>query len=101
MGIFWATLSLALLVFYLLVIARLIVEMTRSFARSWVPAGGTAVALEVVFVVTDPPLKALRRAIPPVRLGGVSIDLSVWILFIIIWVLQVIVTGLAAPYGGV
>ena len=50
MATFWAAIGLALLVFYLLVIARLIVETTRSFARSWRPAGATAIGLEVVYV---------------------------------------------------
>jgi YggT family protein len=100
MATFWGTIGLALLVFYLLVVARLIAETTRSFARSWRPAGITAVGLEVVYSVTDPPMKLLRRAIPPLRLGGASIDLSVFVLFIIILVLQQVVSGLAgASYG--
>ncbi|MGX7680399.1 YggT family protein [Jatrophihabitans sp. DSM 45814] len=100
MSTFWAAIGLALLVFYLLVIARLVAETTRSFARSWRPAGLTAVGLEVVYSVTDPPMKLLRRIIPPLRLGGVSLDLSVIVLFIIIIILQQIVGSLAgASYG--
>jgi len=94
MSSFWAAVDLALLVFYLLVVARVIAEMTRSFARSWRPAGATAVGLEVVFTVTDPPLKLLRKALPPVDIGGRPIDLSVLVLFICIWVARVIVGGL-------
>lgn len=100
MATFWGAIGLALLVFYLLVVARLIAETTRSFARSWRPAGVTAVGLEVVYSITDPPMKLLRRMIPPLRMGGVSIDLSVIVLFIIILVLQQIVGALAgASYG--
>ncbi|MEO6703520.1 MAG: YggT family protein [Jatrophihabitantaceae bacterium] len=96
MSTFWATIGLALLVFYLLVIARLIVETTRSFARSWRPAGAAAIGLEMVYVVTDPPMKLLRRLIPPLRVGGVSFDMSVIVLLIMIWILRVIVSSLAA-----
>ena len=32
--------------------------------------------LEVVYSITDPPIKALRRVIPPLRLGNVALDLS-------------------------
>lgn len=96
MTTFWAAVGLALLIFYLLVIARLIVETTRSFARSWRPAGVAAVGLEVVYVVTDPPMKLLRRLIPPLRLGGMSFDMSVLVLLIAIWVLRLIVSSLAA-----
>jgi YggT family protein len=96
MTTFWAAIGLALLVFYLLVIARLIVETTRSFARSWRPAGVTAVGLEAVYTVTDPPMKLLRRLIPPLRLGGVSFDMSVIVLLFGIWILRAIVGSLAA-----
>ncbi|MDQ2838169.1 MAG: YggT family protein [Actinomycetota bacterium] len=96
MSTFWAAIGLALLVFYLLVIARLIVETTRSFARAWRPAGATAIGLEFVYVVTDPPMKLLRRLIPPLRVGGISFDMSVIVLLIMIWILRVIVGSLAA-----
>ena len=96
MATFWAAIGLVLLVFYLLIIARLIVETTRSFARSWRPVGATAIGLEVVFVVTDPPMKALRRVIPPLRLGGISLDISVWVLLLIVWILRIFVDSMAA-----
>lgn len=99
MGAFWAAVSLALRVFYLLVVARVIVETTRSFARAWRPAGAAAVALEAVYIVTDPPVKALRRMIPPLRLGGVVLDVSIWVLFLIVWVLSILVDSIASGYG--
>lgn len=96
MSTFWAAVGLALLVFYLLVIARLIVETTRSFARSWRPAGSTAIGLEAVYMVTDPPMKLLRRLVPPLRVGNVSFDMSVLVLLLIIWILRVFVGQLAS-----
>lgn len=91
MSSFWAAVHLALFIFWLLVVARVIVETTRSFARSWRPTGATAVGLEIVFVVTDPPIRLLRRALPPLDIGGRPLDLSVLVLFICIWVAQVLV----------
>ena len=44
--------------------------------------------MEVVWSVTDPPLKALRRVIPPLRLGTVSLDLSSLVLLVILFVLM-------------
>jgi len=96
MSTLWATVGLGLLVFYLMVIARLVAEMTRSFARSWRPVGVAAVGLELIYTATDPPMKLLRRLIPPLRLGGVSIDLSALVLLIIIMVLRQVVGALAA-----
>ena len=68
--------SFVLLVFFILLIARLVFDYVMMFARSWRPSGVAAVGLEVVYSVTDPPLKALRRVIPPLRLGNFSIDLG-------------------------
>ena len=74
--------------FYLLLLARIVAEMVRSFARQWVPAGLSAVALEVVFSVTDPPVKLLRRVIPVVRIGGVGLDLSIMVLVVAVLILM-------------
>lgn len=72
--------------FWLLLAARIVVEMVRSFARQWRPAGVPAVALEVVFIVTDPPVKLLRRVIPVVRIGGVGLDLSIMVLLLVVFI---------------
>ena len=42
----------------------------------------------MVWSVTDPPLKALRRVIPPLRIGNVSIDLASLVLLVILFVLM-------------
>ena len=73
-----------LLVFLLLLIFRLIMEYVFLLARSYRPAGLVAAALELAYSVTDPPLKALRRVIPPLRIGQVSLDLGFIILFIVV-----------------
>ena len=78
----------ALFFFWLLLLARIVAEMVRSFARQWVPAGPSAVALEVIFTVTDPPVKLLRRVIPVVRIGGVGLDLSIMVLLLVVFILM-------------
>ena len=80
-----------LLVFLLLLIFRLIMEYVFLLARSYRPAGLVAAALELAYSVTDPPLKALRRIIPPLRIGQVSLDLGFIILFIVVRILMGIV----------
>lgn len=80
-----------LLAFLLLLIARLVMEYVFLFARSYEPKGPVVVVLEVIYSITDPPLKFLRRFIPPLRLGGVSLDLSFLVLFVIVTIgLQVV-----------
>jgi YggT family protein len=78
----------ALFFFWLLLLARIVAEMVRSFARQWVPVGPSAVALEVIFTVTDPPVKLLRRVIPVVRFGGVALDLSIMVLLLVVFILM-------------
>lgn len=83
----------ALLTLYLVVlIARIVLDYTFMFARSWEPRGVALVVVEGVFTLTDPPLKLLRRVIPPLRIGQVSLDLAFMVLFLIVVVL-IQVTG--------
>jgi YggT family protein len=77
--------------FWLLLTARIVVELVRAFARDWRPAGGVAVSLETVYTVTDPPVKALRRVIPIVRVGRVGLDLSIMVLLLVVFILMRVV----------
>ncbi|MGQ0846362.1 MAG: YggT family protein [Sporichthyaceae bacterium] len=81
---FGVTLVYVLTIFMVLLIARLVMDYVFMFARSYQPRGVAVVALEVLYSITDPPLKFLRRFIPPLRLGGVSLDLSFLVLFVIV-----------------
>ena len=74
--------------FWLLLTARVVVELVRSFAREWRPAGGMAVTLETIYTVTDPPVRLLRRLIPTVRIGGVGLDLSIIVLLLVVIILM-------------
>jgi YggT family protein len=89
-----SVLYFALLVFLLLLIFRLVMEYVFMLARSYRPTGVVAVVLELCYTVTDPPLKALRRVIPPLRVGRVSIDLSFIVLFIAVQILMNVVRGI-------
>ncbi len=88
MQLIGSVLSMLLFAFLLLLIARLVMEYVFLFARSFRPSGFFAVILEAVYSVTDPPLRALRRVIPPLRIGGISLDLSFIVLFLLVQVLR-------------
>ncbi|MBK6872479.1 MAG: YggT family protein [Kineosporiaceae bacterium] len=79
--------SLVVFLFLIALIGRLIFEWIQAFARDWRPRGPVLVVAETVFTVTDPPLKALRRVIPPLRLGSVQLDLSFMLLFAVVLIL--------------
>jgi YggT family protein len=71
------SLLLNLLTFFKWVLfARLIIDYARMFARNWRPNSFLLAIFEVVYSITDPAMKFVGRFIPPLRLGGVSIDLS-------------------------
>jgi YggT family protein len=81
---FFFAVEYVLYLYIVLILARLVVECTRQFARSWRPLGYAAVGLEFVYVATDPPIKLLRKLVPPLHLGGISLDLSILILLLAI-----------------
>ncbi|MBS43149.1 MAG: YggT family protein [Nocardioides sp.] len=72
---------------------RFIVDWVQVFARSWSPRGPLLVALEGVYSATDPPIKALRKVVPPLRLGNFALDLSFLIVFIGAYVLLNVVAA--------
>lgn len=76
---------------YLLVVfGRLILDWIQVFARDWRPRGIMLVIAEAVYTLTDPPLRALRKVIPPLRIGGMSLDLGFLVLVIALYVLLAI-----------
>ena len=80
--------DLVLSIFIILLFVRLIVDWIQMFARSWTPHGPVLVVLEGVYTTTDPPVKALRKVLPPLRLGGVAIDLSFLAVLLICYILR-------------
>ena len=87
MTIVGAVLLWVLVAFFLCLILRFIMGLVFQFARSWEPHGVMLVVVETAFTVTDPPLKLLRRYIPPLRLGGMALDVAFMILWIIVYLL--------------
>jgi len=79
--------TLLLILFYLLglyrfvLLARIILDLVLAFSRDWRPQGFVLLLANVVYGLTDPPLRLLRR-IPPLRLGPVALDLGFIVLFI-------------------
>jgi YggT family protein len=75
-------LATVLWIYWLILIGRLIFDWVQVFARDWRPKGPLLIIAEAIYTVTDPPLNFLRRFIPPLRLGQVSLDLSFLVLIL-------------------
>jgi YggT family protein len=84
---------IVLYIYVLVLIARFLMSYVRQFSRRWQPMRLGAATLELLWTVTDPPLKALGRVIPPLRIGTVAVDLSSLVLLVILIVLMNVVVG--------
>ena len=81
----------ALWIFIALLWIRFIVDWVQVFARRWEPHGVLLVVLEGVYTATDPPIRALRRVIPPLRIGSVALDLSFLLVMVAAYLLLQVV----------
>jgi YggT family protein len=77
-------LNWALWIFFLILIARFVLSLIVMFAPQWHPKGPVLLLFEAVYSVTDPVLRPLRRILPPIGAGGVRIDISMLMLFVLV-----------------
>jgi YggT family protein len=82
--------DLILFVFLLLLFARFVVDWVQVFARSWSPKGFVLVLLEIIYSITDPPIRFVRRFVPPLRLGAIVLDTSFIIVLISVYLLRAV-----------
>ncbi len=78
----FGVLSTILWIYWLILIGRLIFDWVQVFSRDWRPRGPLLLVAEAIYTMTDPPLNFLRRFIPPLKLGQVSLDLSFLVLIL-------------------
>ena len=79
----------------LVLVARVILDLVINVARDWQPTGALLILANSVFRITDPPLRLLSKVIPPLRFGGIQLDLGFLVLFIVIQMLQRVFLQLA------
>lgn len=72
----------------MLLFGRAVFDLIRMFSRGWKPTGIVLVLANIVYGVTDPPIRAIGRVIKPVRFGGVSLDLGFLVVLIVLMFLQ-------------
>lgn len=75
------------LLFVVALLVRVVFDLVQMMAREWRPQGLVLLAAETVYTTTDPPLKLVRRVLPPVRFGGVALDLAFLVVMIAAWLL--------------
>mgnify|MGYP000864883453 CR=1 FL=1 len=82
------TLSWFFQIYTLILLTRVLLSWIPLMSRGWTPRGVVLVVVEAVYFITDPPLKLLRSFIKPVRMGAISLDLGVLVLFLVIYLLR-------------
>ena len=87
-------LSSLLLVYLLALWLRIGLDLMLAFVRGWRPRGVVLVIAEVTYTITDPPVRVLRKALPPLRIGPVALDFSVAILMLAVILLMTILGAL-------
>lgn len=95
MSLVFALIYLALMLFQLALIIRIIYDAVQMFARGWRPRRAALVLASMIYAVTDPPIRLFRRLIPPLRLGGVSLDLAFLVVFLATSILKTVARSLA------
>ena len=85
-------------VFLLILFARMILSWIPVLVREWEPRGPMLVVAEIIYSITDPPLRALRRVLKPVRVGNLSLDLAFIALFLLVSILMQVNRAVFYPF---
>lgn len=83
----------ALSLFILIMFVRIIIDLVMSVNRGWRPTGAMMVVAEVAFTITDPPMRFVRRFLPPMRVGGMALDFSASVVILTAIILSFIASG--------
>ncbi len=94
MGLLGNILAFALQIYFYVLMVRFVVDLIMSVNRAWRPPGILLPVLDFVYTITDPPLKFVRRFVPPVRLGPVALDLAFTIVLIAVLFLRSLAAAL-------
>ena len=83
-----------LALFKLALFARIIIDYIRMFARNWRPNAFLLAIFEFIYSITDKPMRFVQRFIPPLRIGGVALDLSFIVVLLAINYAQLVISKL-------
>ncbi|WP_298860947.1 YggT family protein [Microbacterium sp.] len=94
LGIIGGIAELVLTLYLLVLIVRLVLEYIPLFVRGWRPKGAGLIAAEVIFTITDPPIRFFRRLVPPMRMGTISLDFGFALTMIVVLILMTVAGAL-------
>ena len=81
-------------VYVFILVLRVVLDWIQILARDWRPRGIILVLANLIYALTDPPVRFFGRLIPPLRIGGLALDMGFLVLFILLFGLQWLVVRL-------
>jgi YggT family protein len=87
-GFFSELLCIVVTVYWILLFIRVLLSWATMFGFRPPLSGPVRVIIDLLEDVTEPVLRPLRNMIPPVRAGGMGLDISILVAFVILSVLQ-------------
>jgi len=84
-----------LLAFFLVMWVRLAFDWMRVLRPGWRPRGVALVVAEAAYAITDPPIRVVRRIVPPIRISGVRLEFS-WSIVMLVCLALIWGVGLLA-----
>ena len=84
---------IALLVVFIAMWVRFVFDWVQVLNPAFRPRGVVVLLAETSYTITDPPIKAVRRVIPPLQLGAVRLDLAWTIVLIVLLILMSLTIG--------
>ena len=89
LGWFGWGLSVLINLYMMVLLARVILDWSQFFVRGWRPTGILLVVANVLYTLTDPPIRWIGRYVPPLRVGGgMAIDVGFMVLFLVLIITQ-------------
>ncbi|EXF25181.1 membrane protein [Nesterenkonia sp. AN1] len=95
MDLLTAPLYLLLTVYQFALVVRIVFDLTQQYARSWRPKGLPLMIAVGVYTITDPPIRWIQRKVPPLNLGGVSLDMGFLLVFLVVVIAKMVLRGFA------
>lgn len=84
----------AINVYVFILILRVVLDWVQLLARDWRPKGIILVFGNLIYALTDPPVRFFGRLIPPLRIGGLALDMGFLVFFMLLFLLQWLVVRL-------
>lgn len=90
-GFFFHIIDLLIEAYIAVLFARMIFDWVLVLAPRWRPTGFVATLLRIIYQLTEPPLRFLRRYIKPIPLGARLLRCEFMVLYFVLVILRILI----------